>query len=76
MVGPPRHCEGGRWVRVGVKVRVRVGFGLAALRRWEEQGLLVHREHIFEGIGSCVDALNGLFTGVNIGKTLVRLSGS
>ena len=48
----------------------------AALRRWEEQGLLVHREHIFEGIGSCVDALNGLFTGVNIGKTLVRLSGS
>lgn len=48
----------------------------AALRGWEEQGLLVHREHIFEGIGSCVDALNGLFTGVNIGKTLVRLSGS
>ena len=48
----------------------------AALRRWEEQGLLVHREHIFEGIGSCVDALNGLFTGGNIGKTLVRLSGS
>ena len=46
-----------------------------ALRGWEEQGLLVHREHIFDGIESCVDALNGLFTGVNIGKTLVRLSG-
>ncbi|MBV5242692.1 NADP-dependent oxidoreductase [Mycolicibacterium sp. PAM1] len=45
----------------------------AALRRWEEQGLLTHREHIFDGIESCVDALNGLFTGVNIGKTLVRL---
>lgn len=47
----------------------------AALRRWDEEGLLVHREHIFEGIESCVDALNGLFTGANIGKTLVRLSG-
>jgi NADPH-dependent curcumin reductase CurA len=25
-------------------------------------------------IDSCVDAHNGLFTGVNVGKTLVRLS--
>ncbi|WP_370329898.1 NADP-dependent oxidoreductase [Mycolicibacterium hippocampi] len=48
----------------------------AALRQWDHEGLLVHREHIFEGIESCVDALNGLFTGANIGKTLVRLSGA
>jgi NADPH-dependent curcumin reductase CurA len=48
----------------------------AALRGWEEQGLLTHREHTFDGIESCVDALNGLFTGANIGKTLVRLAGS
>ena len=48
----------------------------AALRKWDEEGLLVHRETISEGIESCVDALNGLFTGANIGKTLVRLSGS
>lgn len=48
----------------------------AALRGWEEQGLLTHREHIYDGIESCVDALNGLFTGANIGKTLVRLAGS
>lgn len=48
----------------------------AALRGWDEQGLLTHRETIFDGIGSCVDALNGLFTGANIGKTLVRLAGS
>ncbi|MCH9731212.1 MAG: NADP-dependent oxidoreductase [Actinomycetia bacterium] len=47
-----------------------------ALRRWDDEGLLVHREHIYEGIESCVEALNGLFTGANIGKTLVRLSGS
>ncbi len=45
-----------------------------ALRRWEEQGRLAHREHIVEGVESCVDALNGLFTGANIGKSLVKVS--
>ena len=45
-----------------------------ALRRWEEQGLLVHRETVLEGMESCVDALNGLFTGANIGKMLVKVS--
>ncbi|HEY7053402.1 MAG TPA: NADP-dependent oxidoreductase [Mycobacterium sp.] len=45
-----------------------------ALRQWEQDGLLVHRQHIFEGIESCVDALNGLFTGANIGKMLVKVS--
>jgi len=45
-----------------------------ALRRWEQQGLLVHRETILEGVESCVDALNGLFTGANIGKMLVKVS--
>src|ERR1700739_4565210 len=46
----------------------------AALRQWKAEGRLKHRQTIFDGIGSCVDALNGLFTGANIGKTLVRLS--
>jgi NADPH-dependent curcumin reductase CurA len=45
-----------------------------ALRGWEQDGRLVHREHIFTGVESCVDALNGLFTGANIGKTLVKLA--
>jgi NADPH-dependent curcumin reductase CurA len=45
----------------------------AALRQWERQGRLVHREHVFEGIESCVDALNGMFTGANIGKTVVKI---
>ena len=45
----------------------------AALRAWERQGLLFHRETVYEGIESCVDALNGLFTGANIGKMLVRV---
>jgi NADPH-dependent curcumin reductase CurA len=46
----------------------------ASLRQWEADGRLVHRQTIFEGIESCVDALNGLFTGANIGKTLVKVS--
>ena len=43
------------------------------LRRWEKDGTLRHRETIFEGLDSCVEALNGLFTGANIGKMLVRV---
>ena len=46
----------------------------AALRQWEREGRIKHRQTIFEGIESCVDALNGLFTGANIGKMLVKLS--
>ena len=46
----------------------------ASLRQWEADGRLVHRQTIFDGIESCVDALNGLFTGANIGKTLVKIS--
>ena len=46
----------------------------AALRRWEQDGALKHRETILEGLDSCVDALNGLFTGANIGKMLVKIS--
>ncbi len=44
-----------------------------ALRGWEQQGLLAHRETVFDGLESCVDALNGLFTGANIGKMLVKV---
>lgn len=46
----------------------------AALRRWDDEGRLVHRETVFEGLESCVDALNGIFTGANIGKMLVQIS--
>ncbi|MGH3677929.1 MAG: NADP-dependent oxidoreductase [Mycobacterium sp.] len=45
----------------------------APLRQWEQEGRLVHRQTIFEGIESCVDALNGLFTGANIGKMLIKV---
>jgi NADPH-dependent curcumin reductase CurA len=46
----------------------------AALHQWEQDGRIAHRQTVFEGIESCVDALNGLFTGANIGKMLVKLS--
>ena len=45
-----------------------------ALRGWEQQGLLAHRATVYDGLESCVDALNGLFTGANIGKMLVKVS--
>lgn len=45
-----------------------------ALRRWEAEGRLVHRETVMDGIESCVEALNGLFAGANIGKMLVKIS--
>ena len=45
----------------------------AKLRHWENEGSLRHRETIFEGLNSCVEALNGLFTGANIGKMLVKV---
>ncbi len=45
-----------------------------ALSGWEQQGLLAHRETVFDGLEACVDALNGLFTGANIGKMLVKVS--
>ena len=46
----------------------------AALRGWEQQGLLVHRETVYDGLESSIDALNGLFTGANIGKMLVKIN--
>lgn len=46
----------------------------AALRGWDAEGKLVHRETVYDGLESCVDALNGIFTGANIGKMLVKVS--
>ena len=46
----------------------------AAIRRWDAEGLLVHRETVYDGLESCVDALNGIFTGANIGKMMVRIA--
>lgn len=45
-----------------------------ALRSWEQQGLLTHRQTVYDGLEASVDALNGLFTGSNVGKMLVKVS--
>ncbi len=46
----------------------------AALRQWEADGNLVHREQVHDGLPHAVEALNGLFTGANIGKTVVKVA--
>jgi hypothetical protein len=46
----------------------------AHLKQWEAEGRLVHREQVHDGLEHAVDALNGLFTGANIGKTVVKVA--
>lgn len=46
----------------------------AALKAWEADGRLIHREQVFDGLDHAVEALNGLFTGANVGKTVVQVS--
>jgi len=43
------------------------------LAAWHAAGTLKWRETVFEGIERAPDAFLGLFTGANVGKTLVRL---
>ena len=42
------------------------------LRGWSDEGRINVRETVFEGLETAPDALNALFTGANIGKTMVR----
>ena len=46
----------------------------AALRAIEDAGQLTYRSHEYEGLEHAVEALNCLFTGGNIGKTMVAVS--
>ena len=43
----------------------------ATLRSWADDGRLHVRENVFEGLEHCPEALNALFTGANIGKTMI-----
>lgn len=45
----------------------------AALRVLVAEDRLVYRSHVFDGLERAVEALNGLFTGANIGKTVLRV---
>ncbi|HEX6236195.1 MAG TPA: NADP-dependent oxidoreductase [Acidimicrobiales bacterium] len=51
----------------------RFGEISAQLASWIAEGRLRYRLQVYEGLKSAVDALNGLFTGANTGKTVIRL---
>lgn len=44
------------------------------LRSWVESGDLRFRSQVFDGLGEAVPALNALFEGTNVGKTMVKVS--
>jgi len=44
----------------------------AKLRAWDDEGRINVRENVFDGLERCPDALNALFTGANIGKTMIK----
>jgi NADPH-dependent curcumin reductase CurA len=44
------------------------------LEKWMLEGKLIHREHVFDGLDAAPDALNAMFTGENVGKTVIRVS--
>jgi NADPH-dependent curcumin reductase CurA len=46
---------------------------LADMKAWHADGLINQMETVHEGIENSVDAFNGLFTGDNLGRTLVKL---
>lgn len=46
---------------------------LADMKAWHAAGLIAQAETVYEGIERSLDAFNGLFTGANLGRTLVKL---
>ena len=46
---------------------------LADMQAWHAAGLITQAETVYEGIERSLDAFNGLFTGANLGRTLVKL---
>jgi NADPH-dependent curcumin reductase CurA len=46
---------------------------LADMKAWHAAGLIGQVETVHEGIERSLDAFNGLFTGDNLGRTLVKL---
>lgn len=46
---------------------------LADMNAWHEAGRMEQAETVYDGIDKALDAFWGLFTGANIGRTMVRL---
>ena len=51
----------------------RIPEAIVDLAAWVEDGSLIHRQHILDGIETFPEALRMLFRGENQGKLLVRL---
>lgn len=49
--------------------------GIAQMRQWVDEGRIVFKEQIIDGLENTLDAFNLLFEGRNEGKLLVRLTG-
>lgn len=47
---------------------------LADMKAWHAAGLIRQAETVHEGIERSLDAFNGLFSGANMGRTLVKLA--
>lgn len=47
---------------------------LADMKAWHAEGLIRQAETVHEGIERSLDAFNGLFSGANMGRTLVKLA--
>ena len=46
---------------------------IAQLKQWVDEGKIVVKEHVLEGIEQCPAGLAGLFAGHNFGKQLVKI---
>jgi len=47
---------------------------LKDLKQWYQEGRIRSKETIFEGLDKSIEAIQGLFTGANIGKTVVKVA--
>jgi len=82
-----RPAKGPRWLMQLIVKQARVeGFlvyqfldryaeGMTKMAEWLRDGKIRYREQIAEGIDNAPRAFIGLFTGENLGKQLVRISG-
>jgi len=48
--------------------------GIAAMAQWLQEGKLVYKEHVVDGLENALDAFHMLFDGRNTGKLIVKIA--
>lgn len=48
--------------------------GIAAMAEWLQEGKLVYKEHVVEGLENALDAFHMLFDGRNTGKLIIKIA--